>query len=117
MSEADEKVRGVKGLVPKAVAHAQKMDERLGEALSSLYVGVWGERSIPIKYKHLIAFAIAASHNNQESTLKIVDRLAEYGATREEIVEVLEVVLWTSGVQVFTDIAGPVMREVEKRGL
>lgn len=112
-----EEVRRVKGFMPRAIAHAKKMDEGLGDALSSLYIEVWGEGDIPLKYKHLIAFAIAASNNNIESALKIVERLAKLGATRREIIETLELVMWTSGVQVFTDVAGPVMKELEKYGL
>ncbi|MHC1592992.1 MAG: carboxymuconolactone decarboxylase family protein [Methermicoccaceae archaeon] len=117
MSGGDEKVKNVKGFEPRAIALSEKIDKELGDALSSLYVEVWGEGEIPMKYKHLIAFAIAASNNNEESTLKIIERLAKFGATKGEIIEVLKLVVWTSGVQVFTDLAGPVMREMEKRGL
>lgn len=113
---AEEVIR-VKGFTPRAIADAKKIDEGLADALSSLYIEVWGEGDIPMKYKHLIAFAIAASNNNIESALKIVERLAKFGATRGEIIETLKLVMWTSGVQVFTDVVEPVMKELERRGL
>ncbi len=115
MPENNE-VHDVKGLQPRSITLAKKMDSAFGDGITGFYSAIWADREggISKKDKHLLVFAIACSSSKTDSAIKILPRLKKFGASAQEIKDVLMLVAWTSGMQNFTDISPDVLREMEK---
>lgn len=86
----------------KGINKLKKEDEGLFELISELDEVVWQDGSIDRKTKKLIAIAIVASKGNTGGLEKqIRSGRKQFGITKEEIMDVLKVVLLTSGMQAF----------------
>ena len=77
-------------------------DEDLYQAIVALNNAVWNGKALDYNTQKLIAIGIAASNGESRSTEKqIMSAKNELGVTRDEVVDVLKVVLLTSGMQPF----------------
>ncbi|APH38134.1 carboxymuconolactone decarboxylase family protein [Methanohalophilus halophilus] len=116
MSTNADKVKEVKGFLPRSIRYAQDINEDFSEALASFYAAVWEDREdgLSMKEKHLLVFSIACSNNNSESAVKILERLKKFGATRTEITDCMMIAAWTGGIQNFTDFSRQVLKQMDK---
>ena len=86
----------------KGINKLKGEDEGLFEIIRGLDEIVWQEGAIDRKTKKLIAIAIVASNGNASGLEKqIRSGRKELGITKEEVMDVLKVVLLTSGMQAF----------------
>lgn len=68
-----------------------------------------------MRQKYLIVFAFVCS-NNRQSAVKILEKLRKFGATREEITDVMMIAAWTGRIQHFTDFSAVILKEMDKLG-
>ena len=74
----------------------------LYETVSDINNTVWNGKVLDYKTQKLIAIGIAASNADSRATEKqMMSAKKELGVTRDEVVDVLKVVLLTSGMQPF----------------
>ena len=87
----------------------------LYEVVSDLNSAVWNGKVLDYKTQKLIAIGIAASNADSRATERqIMSAKKELGVTRDEVIDVLKVVLLTSGMQPFNkalQIANKVFEE------
>jgi alkylhydroperoxidase/carboxymuconolactone decarboxylase family protein YurZ len=77
-------------------------DPNLYEVLVNLNEAVFNGKSLDYKTQKLIAIGIEASKADDRATRKQMESsIKELGATKDEILDVLKVVLLTSGVPAF----------------
>lgn len=118
MGKDVKELKEIKGFVPRSVEYAEQINEDFAEGIAGFYKSVWSEREcgLSMKQKHLLVFAIACSNNNTDSAVKILQRLHQFGATREEITDAMMIAAWTGGIQNFTDFSAVVLKELKKHG-
>ncbi len=86
----------------KGMGKLKEEDEDLYQAIVALNDAVWNGKALDYKTQKLIAIGIAASNADSRATEKqIMSAKKELGVTRDEVVDVLKVVLLTSGMQPF----------------
>ena len=93
---------GEKVFYGKGMARVKEEDEELYQAIVALNDSVWTGKALDYKTQKLIAIGIAASNADSRATEKqIMSAKKELGVTREEVLDVLKVVLLTSGMPPF----------------
>ena len=99
----------------KGMGKLKEEDEDLYQAIVALNDAVWNGKALDYKTQKLIAIGIAASNADSRATEKqIMSAKKELGVNRDEVVDVLKVVLLTSGMQPFNkalQIANKVFEE------
>ena len=86
----------------KGMQKVKEEDEELYQAIVSLNDAVWNGKVLDYKTQKLIAIGIAASNADSRATERqIMSAKNELGVTRDEVIDVLKVVLLTSGMQAF----------------
>ncbi len=118
MPEEMKDVKNVKGLAPKSIRYAKKIDDDFATGLAGFYGAVWADREngLSKKQKHLLVFAIACSNNKTNSAIKILHKLKKFDASAEEIKDAMMIAAWTGGIQNFTDFTPAILEEMEKLG-
>jgi alkylhydroperoxidase/carboxymuconolactone decarboxylase family protein YurZ len=118
MGKDVKELKEMKGFLPRSIEYAEQINEDFAEGIAGFYKAVWYEREggLSTKQKHLMVFAIACSNNNTESAVKILQRLHQVGATREEITDAMMIAAWTGGIQHFTDFSKVILEEMKKHG-
>lgn len=74
-----------------------KETDNFFEAFSFMKDGAFGKGSIPKKYKELMGLAIAITSKSEEAIFIHLNNCKEIECTKQEIVEVIKVVLATGG--------------------
>ena len=87
----------------KGMERVKEEDKELYQAIVALNDAVWNGKALDYKTQKLIAIGIAASRADPRATKKQIRSAIEVlGITKEEIVDVLRVVLLTSGMPAFS---------------
>lgn len=99
----------------KGMETVKNEDPELYQAIVGLNDAVWNGKVLDYKTQKLIAIGIAASNGDSRATEKqIKSAKEELGVIRDEVIDVLKVVLLTSGMQPFNkalQIANKVFKE------
>ena len=86
----------------KGMEKVKSEDEELYQAIVSINDSVWNGKVLDYKTQKLIAIGIAASNADTRAIKKqMTSANKELGITRDEILDVLKVVLLTSGMPPF----------------
>ena len=86
----------------KGMGRIKDEDEELYQAIVALNDAVWNGKVLDYRTQKLIAIGIAASKGDSRATEKqIMSAKKEFGVSRDEVIDVLKVVLLTSGMQAF----------------
>ena len=86
----------------KGVRRIKKKDPDLYDSIENLDKNVWNGSSLDYRTQKLIAIAISATNNEGNSFMKQVSKAKkELDISRDEIMDVLKVVLLTSGMPAF----------------
>ena len=86
----------------KGMERVKEEDEDLYQAIVALNEAVWNGKALDYKTQKLIAIGIAASNADSRATERqMMSAKKELGITRDEVIDVLKVVLLTSGMQPF----------------
>jgi alkylhydroperoxidase/carboxymuconolactone decarboxylase family protein YurZ len=76
----------------------EKLDPDLLNHVKNTNAFALAEGALPRKMKFLIAMALDAAHGTVEGTKALAEQAMKAGATKEEIVEVIRVAQYISGV-------------------
>ncbi len=88
----------------KGIQRIKAEDEKLYETIVDLNDKVWDGKALDYKTQKLIAIGIAASNNDDKSIKKqMTSAKKELNVTKEEIMDVLKVVLLTCGMPPFSN--------------
>ncbi|MBQ3473466.1 MAG: carboxymuconolactone decarboxylase family protein [Methanobrevibacter sp.] len=83
----------------KGIRRIKKEDPQLYDSIENLDKNVWNACSLDYRTQKLIAIAISATNPDSSSFLKQVSKAKkELDMSRDEIMDVLKVVLLTSGM-------------------
>ena len=83
----------------KGVRRIKKEDPELYDSIENLDKNVWNANSLDYRTQKLIAIAISATNSESSSLLKQVSKAKkELDISRDEMMDVLKVVLLTSGM-------------------
>ena len=83
----------------KGVRRIKKEDPELYDSIENLDKNIWNGSSLEYRTQKLIAIAISATNHESSSFLKQVSKAKkELELSRDEIMDVLKVVLLTSGM-------------------
>ena len=86
----------------KGVRRIKKEDSELYDSIVDLDRNVWDGKALDYKTQKLIAIAISATSNESSSFLRQVSKAKkELNITRDEMMDLLKVVLLTSGMMNF----------------
>ena len=87
----------------EGMAKTKKEYPELYNAIVSMNEAVYNGKSLDYKTQKLIALGINAASSDDRATKKqMMSAMKEFGITKDEIVDVLRVVLLTSGMPPFT---------------
>jgi alkylhydroperoxidase/carboxymuconolactone decarboxylase family protein YurZ len=87
----------------EGMVHVKKDHPDLYEAITGLNEAAYTGKVLDYRTQKLIAVGIAAASSDERATKKqIMSAMKEFDITRDEIVDVLRVVLLTSGMPPFT---------------
>ena len=87
----------------EGMVHVKKDYPDLYEAITGLNEAIYTGKVIDYRTQKLIALGIAAAASDERAAKKqMMSAMKEFGVTRDEIVDVLRVVLLTSGMPPFT---------------
>lgn len=90
---------GEKVFYGKGIRRIKNEDPELYESIENLDKNVWNASVLDYRTQKLIAIAISATNNESSSFLKQLSKAKkELDISREEIMDVLKVVLLTSGM-------------------
>ncbi|RKD26542.1 4-carboxymuconolactone decarboxylase [Caminicella sporogenes DSM 14501] len=93
------------GFVPPGVMVSQSFGDDFQKIISEYHHEVWRKGVIPFKYKYLIALATAVFDENERRAKLEINKAIKYGATKEEILEVLKQQVWMKGAPTLVQIA------------
>ena len=83
----------------KGIRQIKMEDPELYESIENLDKNIWNAKVLDYRTQKLIAIAISATNNESSSFLKQVSKSKkELGISRDEMMDVLKVVLLTSGM-------------------
>ncbi len=102
------------GFVPPGVMVANTFGENFQEIISNYHHEIWRDGVIPLKYRYLIALATAVFDENETRAKLEMNKAIRYGATREEIIEVLKQQVWMKGAPTLVQIA-PLIKYMESK--
>ena len=90
---------GEKVFYGKGIRQIKKEDPKLYDSIENLDKSIWDGNVLDYRTQKLIAIAISATNNESSSFLKQLSKAKkELDLSRDEVMDVLKVVLLTSGM-------------------
>ncbi|GEM_PF-590944 len=102
------------GFIPPAFKIAERMGEDFQEVIVNYYKIMYGGDVIPLKYKYLMAIATGIMDEHKGKVMIDTKKALKYGATREEILEVLRMTVWWKGAPALVKIIPDVLNYLDK---
>lgn len=102
------------GFVPPGVMVSQAFGEDFQKIISEYHHEIWRGGVIPLKYRYLIALATAVFDENETRAKLEMNKAIKYGASREEIIEVLKQQVWMKGAPTLVQLA-PLIKYMESK--
>lgn len=93
------------GFVPPGVMVSEEFGNEFQKLISEYHHQIWGEGVIPLKYRYLIALATAIFDENETRAKLEINKALKFGATKEELLEVLKQQVWMKGAPTLVKIA------------
>ncbi len=113
-SDIKKKMKDSIGYVPPGVMVAQQLGEDFQNIIGMYNDHIWSEGVIPLKYRYLIALATAIFDNNEARAKLEMNKAIKYGASKEEIVEVVKQQVWMKGAPTLVQVA-PLMQFMKQK--
>jgi len=101
------------GFLPPCNVGAGELGEEMEAIISQYHHLIWGEGVIPLKYRYLIALATAVYGEDEARAKLELLKAIKYGATREEVIEVLRQQVWMRGAPLIVKII-PLLKFMDK---
>lgn len=102
------------GFVPPGVMVSETFGVNFQKLISEYHHEIWEGGVIPLKYRYLIALATAVVDKNETRAKLEMNKAIKYGASREEIIEVLKQQVWMKGAPTLVQIA-PLIKYMESK--
>lgn len=102
------------GFVPPGVMVSEAFGDDFQKTISEYHHQIWGEGVIPLKYRYLIALATAIFDDNETRAKLELNKAIKYGASKEEIIEVLKQQVWMKGAPTLVKLA-PIIKYMEQK--
>ncbi|PAB60490.1 carboxymuconolactone decarboxylase family protein [Anaeromicrobium sediminis] len=102
------------GFIPPGVMVSNAFGEDFQRIIASYHHEIWEGGVIPLKYRYLIALATAIFDDNETRSKLEMNKAIKYGATKEEILEVLKQQVWMKGAPTLVQIA-PLVKHLENK--
>jgi len=109
-----EQIEEQLGFVPPALNIAEKLGEDYADVIADYFNVVYRDEVISPKYKALLGIATGIMAEHKSKVLMDVKKAYESGANKEEIIEVLRMMVWWCGAPTLVNILPQVLNEVEK---
>lgn len=93
------------GFVPPGVMVSEIFGEEFQKIITDYHHQIWEGGVIPLKYRYLIALATAVFDENETRAKLEMNKALKYGATQEEVIEVLKQQVWMKGAPTLVQIA------------
>ena len=111
IQDAKEKL----GFTPPAFKTADKLGEDFKKVIGDYYDIIYKEDVIPLKYKYLMAIATGIMTEHKPKVMIDTKKALQFGATKEEVIEVLRMCVWCKGAPTLVKIVPDVLNFLEKR--
>lgn len=85
--------------VPEFIAELERRDADIGDPITTAFREVRADGALSMKTKTLIVMALDAALGHPHGVASLAQTAREQGASDDEILEVLEVVTMTCGIQ------------------
>lgn len=102
------------GFVPPGVMVAQHFGEEFQQTIANYHHQIWQGGVIPLKYRYMIALATAIFENNEQRAKLELRKAIKEGATKEELLEVIQQQIWMKGAPTILQVA-PLLQMIEKK--
>ena len=109
--EAQEKL----GFTPPAFKFAERLGEDFKNVIADYYRVIYNDDVIPLKYKYLMAIATGIMTEHRPKVMTDTKKALKYGATREEIIEVLRMCVWWKGAPTLVKLVPDVLNYLDKK--
>ena len=102
------------GFVPPAFKIAEELGEDFRDVIQDYYQIIYTDDVIPLKYKYLMAIATGLMAEHKPKVMVDTKKALKYGATREEILEVIRMTVWWCGAPTMVKIVPDVLNYLKK---
>ncbi len=110
----NEKVKEELGLIPPAFKIAEKLGDDFKDLIGDYYELIYTDDVIPYKYKYLMAIATAIMAEHKAKAMIDTKKALKYGATPEEVKEVLRMTIWWTGAPTMVKIVPDILQYMER---
>lgn len=115
VEEIEKEVHQELGFTPPAFKIAEKMGADFQGVIANYYNIIYKGDVIPLKYKYLIAIATGVMDEHKAKVMIDTKKALKYGATKEEILEVLKMTVWWKGAPALVKIVPDVLKYLDKK--
>ena len=113
--DKEEKIKEELGFTPPAFKIADKLGEDFKGVIEDYYEVIYTDDIIPLKYKYLMAIATGLMAEHRPKVMVDTKKALKYGASPEEIKEVLRMTIWWCGAPTMVKIVPEVLNYLEKK--
>lgn len=110
-----EEVREELGFLPPAFKIAERLGDDFKEVIEDYYDVIYTEDVIPKKYKYLMAISTGLMAEHKPKVMVDTKKALKYGATPEEIKEVLRMTIWWCGAPTMVKIVPEVLKYLQEK--
>lgn len=111
--DINQKVKKELGLIPPAFMIAEKLGDDFKDLIGDYYELIYTDDVIPYKYKYLMAIATAIMAGHKPKAIIDTKKALKYGATPEEVKEVLRMTIWWTGAPTMVKIVPDILQYLE----
>jgi len=112
---AEQEAKENLGFTPPAFKMAQKLGDDFMDVIGSYYQIIYTDNVIPLKYKYLMAIATGIMAEHKPKVMVDTKKALQFGATHEEIIEVLRMCVWWNGAPQLMKIIPDVLSYLDKK--
>lgn len=87
--------------------------EKFQNTISDYHHQIWQGGVIPLKYRYMIALATAIFDNNEQRAKLELRKAIQEGASKEELLEVIQQQIWMKGAPTILQVA-PLLQIIDK---
>ncbi len=112
---SEQEAKETLGFTPPAFKIAQKLGDDFMNVIGDYYRIIYTDDVIPLKYKYLMAIATGIMAEHKSKVMVDTKKALQFGATREEIIEVLRMCVWWNGAPQMMKIIPDVLSYLDKK--
>ncbi len=114
MAEGLERIREELGFLPPALKVAEELGDDYLKVISDYYQIIYRDEVIPLKYKALLGIATGIMAEHRAKVMLDIRKAFMFGATREEIIEVLRMMVWWCGAPTLAGMLPELLPKIDQ---